>query len=91
MDGRQGSAAGGGCAGSLVGRGVPAEPIVPVFQTSCPLLHRLAGDGSPHQRALLSNQGAPKVEAEGRRGHKPEMHPPPGGGRFGVFPADGFW
>ena len=68
----------------MVGRGVPAEPFLPVFQTSCPLPHWLAGDGSPHQGPCHPIKGHQKVEAEGRRGHKLEMRPAEAGREKGV-------
>ena len=52
----------------MVGRGVFAEPFLPVFQTSCPLPHRLAGDGSPHQGPCHPIKGHQKSRRKGGGG-----------------------
>ena len=49
----------------MVGRDVPAEPFLPVFQTSCPLPRRLAGDGSPHQGPCHPIKGHQKSKRKG--------------------------
>ena len=53
--------------GAWWGRGIPAEPFLPVFQTSCPLLHRLAGDGSPRQEPCHPINGHQKSRLKGGR------------------------
>ena len=63
----------------MVGRDVPAEPFLPVFQTSCPLPHRLAGDGSPHQGPCHPIKGHQKSRRKGGGGTNWRCARPAGG------------